>query len=150
MREPNRRRHSFQFQDQQLGINRLFYIFPFAKVSGYQTPIFFELVERGDLVTLLQRETLTIRNTNNRVFSNPMNPIFSPMPVQIRVVEPQFYFFYQNGKIKRFNGSRKNLPLLLPNYNAAMKKFVKDNSYNPKHMEDLIKIIRYYNEIMPR
>lgn len=141
---------AFQFQDQQLGVNRLFYVFPFAKVSGYQTPIFFELLERGDLVTLLQREVLTVRNVNNRPFANPMNPIFTPIPTQVRVVEPRFYFFYQDGKIKRFTGSRKSLALLLPNYNAAMKKFVKDKGYNPNRIEDLIKIVRYYNEIMPR
>lgn len=140
---------AFQFRDQQLGINRLFYVFPFAKVSGYQTPIFFELLERGNKITLLQREILTIRNVNNRPFGTPMNPIFSPMPMQIRVVEPQFYFFYTDSKIKRFNGSRKQLGILLPNYGSTMKKYIKDKGYNPNRIEDLIQIIRYYNEINP-
>jgi len=141
---------AFQFQDQQLGINRLFYIFPFSKASGYQTPVFFELVERGDAVTLLQREVLTIRTINNRTFMNPMNPIFTPIPTQIRVVEASFYFFYASGRVKRFNGSRKNLALMLPNYSSSMKKYVKDKGYNPNRTDDLIKIIRYYNENVPK
>lgn len=142
---------AFQFRDQQLGINRLFYIFPYSKGAGYQTPTFFELLERGNKVTLLQREILVIRNVNNRPFWNPvsMGPVFSPMPTQMRVVEPQFYFFYAEGKIKRFTGSRKQLAILLPNYGNAMKKYVKDKGYNPNRIEDLIQIIRHYNTINP-
>jgi hypothetical protein len=140
---------AFQFQDQQLGINRLFYIFPFPKVSDYPTPIFFELLERGNSITLLQREVLVIRNVNNRPFWNPTG-IFTPLPTQIRSVEPNFYFFYAStGKIKRFNGSRKQLASLLPNYGATMKKYIKDKGYNPKRIEDMIQIIRYYNQQNP-
>ncbi len=140
---------AFQFHDKQLAINRLFYVFPYAKVSGYQTPVFFELLERGNKVTLLQREILVIRTNTNRPFLNPMGPVFNPMPVQIRTVEPQFYFFYADGKIKRFKGSHKQLSLLLPNYGTAMKKFVKEKGYNPQRIDDLMLIIRQYNTLNP-
>ena len=138
---------AFQFPDKTLGIERLFYVLPYSKKAGYQVPIFFELLERGDAVSLLQREVLVIRTVSNR-FGNPMNPIYTPLPTQqIRSVEPRFYFFYQNGKIKQFSGSKKDLSLVLPNYGAAMKKYIKDKNLNPKKIEDLIRIIRYYNEI---
>jgi hypothetical protein len=139
---------AFQFQDSQLNINRLFYVFPFPKVSEYPTPIFFELLERGKAVTLLQREMLVVRTINNRPFWGAPT-VFTPVPVQVRHVEPIFYFFYESGKVKRFNGSRKQLASLLPNYNSSLKKYIKDKGLNPKRIDDLIQIIRYYNEQNP-
>ena len=132
---------SFEYYDNFEQRDRYFYALPFAKVSGYKTPTFFELLMQDQPITLLVRESLT---TQTDVINSPYT-INRGATITRTVIKYDFFFLYKNGKIVSFNGTKKGLLYLLKNREKDIKNYLKENRVNFENKRDLIDIIRYYN-----
>lgn len=134
---------SFQFYDANWQVERYFYNLPFAKVSNYETPTFFELLYQGEHVTLLCREDLV---TQTFVNNNPYawNP---GMPITRTSVRSKFYFLFKNGKIRAFQGGKRELLYLLRDRERTLKKYLKEQRINYDSRPDMVRVIEYYNSI---
>ena len=85
----SRKVSSFEFYDNFEQRDRHFYALPFAKVSGYKTPTFFELLMQDQPITLLVRESLT---TQTDVNNNPYT--FNRASTVLRTVVKYDFFFF--------------------------------------------------------
>lgn len=138
----SRKVSSFEFYDKSLRQDRIYYTLPFAKVSNYKTPSFFELVAQGKPISILSREKLvnesiTANNGINRGFGGP---------TFVRtVVKYDMFFLYSNGKIKSFNGTKKGLLYLLQDREKDVKEYMKANRVRLDDREDIVNLILYYN-----
>ena len=132
---------NFQFYDSFEQKDRYYYALPYAKVSSYQTPIFFELLIQGEAVTLLTRESLV---TQTYVNTNPYS-FYPRIPFTNTYLKNDFYFLYKSGKIKHFDCSKKGLLYLLNYREKDIKEYLKNNRVRYDSKQDMIGIIDYYN-----
>jgi hypothetical protein len=131
---------AFQFFDRYEQRERSYYALPYAKVSNYKTPTFFELLYQGESVTLLCREAWATQTTT--LNNNPYSP---NMPINIQYVKASFYLLYKNSKIRLFDGTKKGLLILLEDREADIKNYLKANRVRLDSKEDMTNLIDYYN-----
>ncbi|GAB4396249.1 MAG: hypothetical protein OHK0053_09850 [Microscillaceae bacterium] len=133
---------AFQFFDRYYGRDRFYFTLPYAKVSNYPTPTFFELVYQDQPLTLLCRESLV---TQTFVNNNPY--VLGPnIPVTTTRVKCDFFFLDKNGRIRPFNGTKKGLLYLLKDREKDIKDFMEENRLRIDDKADMTRIIAYYNE----
>ncbi|NJL14389.1 MAG: hypothetical protein HC913_16190 [Microscillaceae bacterium] len=133
---------AFQFFDRYYGRDRFYFTLPYAKVSNYPTPTFFELVYQDQPLTLLCRESLV---TQTFVNNNPY--VLGPnIPVTTTRVKCDFFFLDKNGRIRPFNGTKKGLLYLLKDREKDIKDFMEENRLRTDDKADMTRIIAYYNE----
>jgi hypothetical protein len=134
---------SFQFYDRYEQRDRFYYTLPFAKVSNYKTPSFFELLSQGDPVTVLCREVLVNQTS---MVNNPYNWVGPGIPVTRRFVKANMYFLFKNGKIKPYDGTKKDLLVQLQDRESAVKDYIKNNRVRFDNRQDIIALVEYYNK----
>ena len=137
----SRKVSSFEFFDNFEQRDRAYYALPFAKVSNYKTPTFFELIMQDNPISILVRESLT---TRTYVANNPYS-INNNIPITRTVIKYDFYFLDKKGRIVYFNGTKKGLLYLLRNREKDIKEYLRQNRVNFENRNDLIDIIRFYN-----
>lgn len=143
----SRRVAMFSFFDIKEKRDRQFYTFEYPKVNNYKTPCFFEVIYHGEKISLIGREVLTYTTINTRpqfggMYGQPMG-----MPQTIASVKMEMYFLYNSGKVKAFGGSKNDVYTLLPDAQAQMKAYIKQNKPNLERPNDVVKTLVYYNEI---
>lgn len=137
-----RQLEQFNYYDETLKANRYFFSLPFSDYSTYKVPTLFELIYNGHALSLLSRESLTIVNI-------PVYDAFSQrtmMTSQPRLIV-DLYFRDMKGLIKRYRYRKRDLFSHFKEYEAEMKKFIKDNNLGYTEKEDIIKITEYFNKI---
>ncbi|MCU0444809.1 MAG: hypothetical protein MUE85_07805 [Microscillaceae bacterium] len=134
---------SFEFFDRAEQRDRIFYTLPYPKVPNYKTPIFFELLLEGDAITVLSRETLVTQTT---IVNNPYFIGQPGVPMRQTFVKTNFYFLYKNGKIKPYDGTKKDLLLLLQDREKDVKDYLKNNRVRLDNRQDVVALIDFYNQ----
>lgn len=134
---------SFRFFDENRNFMRFFTALPFKLPSGYAPPVFFEVLYKSDTLSLLCRQGTVVE----------MTPVFDPFTGRTNYfnrqrVQIDFYFGWQNGSVKEYDGNLNRLPALFGAYSGQMRKYIKSKKMNAKNTEDLINIVRYYQEIV--
>ena len=122
---------------------KVYYVFPYSAFSDYKKPKLFEMLFSGKYVSLMCREVLITE----------MTPVFDAfthstyfMPRQ-RISE-EYYLMWDDGdKVRRYNGSRKELMVMLKDKQSEIKRFIKENKLKLNRRSDLIKIIEHYNKL---
>jgi hypothetical protein len=121
-------------------MDRRFFALPYAVESSYKVPMLFELLTEGK-VSLLAREKLVTENipqysywTNNMYYTRTR-------------LSQDFFFGFENGRIRRYDGSKRDFYYLIKDKASDIKRFVSENRLRYSDRYDLIQIINYYNSI---
>jgi hypothetical protein len=130
----------FEIFDQVLKSYRQFYTIPYKLKTQYETPVIFELLYEGSL-SLVAREKIVQNTTTLNNWGMP-----GPQITQ-NVLEYDYFFLSQNGRIMRYTGSKNNLYEIMRDKKDLIKSFIKDNKLKPDVMRDLIRITSFYNAI---
>lgn len=133
----------FSFLDKKLGYKREFYTFPFALVSSYQTPVFFELLIQRQHTSLLVREGF---QTRTFIDNNPYSWNYGRTITQ-NYMKNNFYFLKNTGQIKAFDGSKKGLLTLLSDKSHKIEQYLQENRVNFDSKEDMARVINFYNTL---
>jgi hypothetical protein len=130
----------FEIFDQSIGEYRQFFALPFKVKPNYMVPIFFEVLEEGEL-TLLSRETVIQEAVPQYDYYTRGSYHYA----RYRLIY-DFYFLNKKGDIKKFDMKKRNLLNTLKPYTGEVKSFMKKNKLKYEQRDDLIKIIGHYNE----
>lgn len=123
---------TFQFYDPLILLRRRLVTLPYSKKGNYEQPTFFHVMTEGN-ITLLYREN--IKNSyiwDTKTLKNPDYVI---------------YFLFEDGTIKPFNGTPKQLETYLPNHQEEVLDFANQRKLNPATPFDLMRIIEFYNQL---
>jgi hypothetical protein len=138
---------NFEIFDEIFGGIRRFYSLPYALNGEYETPTFFEVLTEGNDLALLCREYIA---TDTRGMSSwgpmGMNPFWGPQNSFGYRLAFNYYFF-KNGKMKRYSLKRKDLFAMLPGYDEEINLFMRKNRLEHDKRGDLLRITAYYNEL---
>lgn len=138
---------NFEIFDEIFGGIRRFYSLPYALNGEYETPTFFEVLTEGNDLALLCREYIA---TDTRGMSSwgpmGMNPFWGPQNNFGYRLAFNYYFF-KNGKMKRYSLKRKDLFAMLPGYDEEINLFMRKNRLEHDKRGDLLRITAYYNEL---
>lgn len=132
---------SFQVHDPDLMQERIFYALPYNVEANYKAPILFELLAEGD-VSLLAREKLVTENIPQYDYWTGNNYYY----IRNRIGH-DFYFGYADGKIVRYDGSKRDFFHWIKDRSEQMKGFVSQNRLRYDSKQDLIEMIDYYNSL---
>jgi hypothetical protein len=127
----------FEIFDESVHKYRRFFALPYGNVTGYKSPIFFELLEEGKL-TLLAREALEYKT-----YSSPYN-IGS---VSRLMLVYKYFFLKENGDIEEFVGNKNDLIDLMGKNGKQVQKYMKTNRLRIEDKSDFSKIVAYYNSL---
>jgi hypothetical protein len=132
----------FEIFDRTVNRYRQFYALPYAIKGDYETPLMFEVILEGRPVTILSRERIEYKVVNNPY---ALSGTYSRLELMY-----SYYFLSKDGKIKRFQGSKKDLIWMLKDKTQLIKKFIKTNKIRPERRMDLVKTINYYNSLFDK
>lgn len=137
----------FEIFDEILGGIRKFYSLPYALNSGYETPVFFEVLTESNELALLCREYIAT-DARNMNFFGPMamNPIWGPQNAVGYRLAFNFYFL-KNSSIQKYNLKKKDLFKLLSGFDEEMDLFIRKNRLEHDQRGDLLRITAYYNQL---
>lgn len=137
----------FEIFDEMLGGIRKFYSLPYALNSGYETPIFFEILTETEDLALLCREYIATDSRNMNFFGPmAMNPIWGPQNSVGYRLAFNFYFL-KNSSIQKYNLKKKDLFKLLPGFDDEIDLFMRKNRLEHDQRGDLLRITAYYNQL---
>jgi hypothetical protein len=125
----------FEIFDTSVNQYRRFFALPYASSPGYETPIFFELLEEGKL-TLLAREFLEYRSTGSMYVRG------------LLVLSHKYFLVGDNGKISQFSGKKNDLFNLMGKHGDKVEKFTRTNRLQFDYKQDFARIIDYYNSLV--
>ncbi len=132
---------SYQIYDPDLMADRHFYALEYQVEPNYKTPVIFEMLAVGE-ISLLAREKLVTESVpqydywgNSRYFYTRNR------------LSHDFYFGFANGRIRKYEGTKRDFFYLIKDKSGEMKKFIKENRLRYNDVYDLIQIINYYNSL---
>jgi hypothetical protein len=132
---------SFRIQDPDIKAERIFFALPYNVESSYKVPMLFELLTEGE-VSLLAREKLVTE-------SIPQYNYWGNNYYTRTRLTSDYFFGYANGRIKRYDGSKRDFFYLIKDNSSELKKFVNENRLRYNDRYDLVQIINYYNSLKP-
>jgi hypothetical protein len=134
----------FGFHCQFFKRYRYVYTLPYQLKGRMSTPVFFEILEEGN-ITLMAREYVI--NEPNHRFGNPMYRT-SRGSSSRNILTYDYYLLTENGEINKFSEKRKDIYQYFGRNQDLMKDYIKDNKLRVDKQVDLIKIISYYNQVV--
>jgi hypothetical protein len=127
----------FEIFDNSVRKYRQFFALPFSTGTGYQTPIFFELLEEGEL-TLLSREAIEYRTYNSPYYIGSYSR---------QVLVNKYFFLNNKGEIKEFVGNKSDLLQMMGKKSKDVERFIKTNKLRYEEKYDFARIVGYYNSL---
>ncbi|OEK04059.1 hypothetical protein [Roseivirga misakiensis] len=141
----------FDIFQKDIALKRLFFSIPFTTETGYRRPKLFEVLVDAR-TSLIAREfialsTRTIDNPYYRWGARRFNPI-GGRSVQVRYLDYKFYLVdSSNGKMELLGSSKKEVISAFRNKQNEIRRYIKDKKLKVDQVEDIIEIVRYYNQI---
>ena len=127
----------FEIFDNTVKRYRLFYSLPYAALSTYKAPIFFELLQEGKM-TLLCREALEYKTVSSPYMVGSYTRL---------VLVNRYYTLEVNGDIVELNGKKSDLLDKMGSKSEEVEKFVKKNRLRYDEKYDIARIVEYYNSL---
>jgi hypothetical protein len=127
----------FEIFDESVHHYRRFFTLPFATLTGYKTPLFFELLEEGKM-TLLAREFIEYKT-----YSSPYYAMSYSRPV----LSHKYFFLKEDGSIQEFSGNKNDLLDMMGNKSDYVEKYIKSNHLHFDDKDDIARIVEYYNSL---
>ncbi|MGW8123828.1 hypothetical protein ACV07N_14315 [Roseivirga echinicomitans] len=138
---------SFSFLQAATNIRRTFYTLPYAIQNNYMRPVFFELVVAGKM-TLMVREYVVTRNE-----SPPMSYSsryryrdYSGFSGSRNYLSYKMFFVKEDGIIKESSGKKNDILYEFGAARSELKKYVKMEKLKLDRIEDVARLVQYYNE----
>ncbi len=130
----------FEIFDVLVNRFRYFYALPASLTGSYRVPRLFEVLHEGRL-SLLAREMIVVQN-------NPANANFwNGGGFTRKILTHDYYFLYDNGEIKKFEGKKKELLQQMKRKAPLVDAYIKENKLKYDRMNDLTRIVAYYNSL---
>lgn len=128
--------------DDEAGLERYYYPFPYKLISSYKMPVLFEMLFSGKHLSLLLREQVIAETV-------PMYDFYMGRTFYAtrNRVKSELFLMWNEDKIRRFNNSKKELFSWLNDEQKALKGYMKDNKLNVNNKQDMRKIVEYYNQL---
>jgi hypothetical protein len=127
----------FEIFDETEHTYRRFFALPYGSSAGYKAPVFFELLEEGEL-TLLSREQLEYKTYSS--------PYITGTATRLVLIN-KYFFLNEAGTIDAFTGGRNDLIGLMGKNGKQVEKYIKKNRLRYDDKRDLSQIIAYYNSL---
>lgn len=125
---------SFDFYDTVLKTRRYFYSLTEHKKGDYGAPTFFGVLYFNEnKVSLFYKE-------NTRYA-----PIWNTRAITREAYE--LYFIFPDKSVRRYHKSRKSLFSILSEHHSELKYFIDNKSLMIHNLNDLVKILEYYNNL---
>lgn len=127
----------FEIFDNTVRKYRQFFSLPYAALTSYKAPIFFELLKEGK-ITILCREALEYKTVSSPYMVGSYTRL---------VLVNRYYFLNEKGDITEFGGKKSELLEMMGKKSDEVEKFVKLNRLKYDEKYDLARIIEYYNSL---
>lgn len=142
---------SFKIIYEKAKAYRYFFTLPYENKAGREIPKFFEVMVEGR-VTLLAREYIATVSTGNnarfgrrRGLNDPYNRNFGSLTRN--VLAHRMYVVGLDGVIKALNPRRRDVLAALKGHNDELKDFIKDEELKIDRVNDMARLVGYYNAI---
>ncbi|UII24627.1 hypothetical protein LVD15_14985 [Fulvivirga maritima] len=132
----------FEIYDETVERYRQFFSIPYSLNGDYKVPIMFEVLVRGDELSLLCREAIEYQV---RSYPYSMGGTYSSY-----VLVYTYYFMSPDGTIAKFSGKKKDLLYIMKEKHSEMKKYIKENKIDVDKRSDLAKALIYYNSLFDK
>lgn len=127
----------FEIFDNTVRRYRQFFSLPYAALTSYKAPVFFELLQEGK-ITILCREALEYKTVSSPYMVGSYTRL---------VLVNRYYFLNERGDITEFGGKKSELLEMMGKKSDEVEKFVKLNRLKYDEKYDLARIIEYYNSL---
>lgn len=127
----------FEIFDNTVRRYRQFFSLPYAALTSYKAPVFFELLQEGK-ITILCREALEYKTVSSPYMVGSYTRL---------VLVNRYYFLNERGDITEFGGKKSELLDMMGKKSDEVEKFVRLNRLKYDEKYDLARIIEYYNSL---
>ncbi|MFY0594279.1 hypothetical protein [Roseivirga sp.] len=141
----------FDIFQADIELKRVFFSIPFVTETGYRRPKLFEVLldARTSLVAreFIALSTRTIDNPYYRWGTRRFSPI-GGRSVQVRYLDYKFYIVdSSNGRMDLLGSSKKDVINAFNKNQNEIRKYIKSKKLKVDQVEDIIEIVRYYNQL---
>ena len=127
----------FEIFDETVHRYRKFFVLPYNNASNYKSPVFFELLEEGD-ITLLSRDLLEYKTYNSGFYGGSYT----------RLTETYHYYLLKpDGTIVDFKGNRNDLLSMMGEKSKMVEKYIRANRLDFDDKYDVARMVAYYNSL---
>lgn len=138
---------SFSFLQESINVRRTFYSLPYAIQNNYKRPVFFEVIVAGKM-TLLVREYIVTRSDVTPSYFNSRYRYqdYSTFNGTRNYISYKMFFVKEDGVIRESSGKKNDILYEFGQSRAELKKYVKREKLKLDQIEDVAKLVQYYNE----
>lgn len=133
--------------------SRLFYVLPFQNETGYNRPKIFEVLLE-DKFSLVAREYIVVRSrpvNSSFVRMSRFDPFYSPhLDDMYRQAYLSYYLYLVSpeGKVVELGSKKKDILSVFDGYYNELNSYVKDENLKMGSLDDVLQLIKYYNELV--
>ena len=139
----------FEIYDNTIRDYRQFYSLMYEVGYEYSVPVLFEMMIEGKISLLLRERIVaeTNQSYSPSYYSYGIMPSFSNNYGYVNKVKYDYFFLTDDGKIHRFKGRKKDILALMEDKYTVMKEYISKNKISLKKMNDIARVVNYYNII---
>lgn len=127
----------FEIFDETVHKYRKFFVLPYSNASNYKSPVFFELLEEGD-ITLLSRDLLEYKTYNSGFYGGSYTQLMETY---------HYYLLKPDGTIVDFKGNRNDLISMMGDKGKMVERYIRANRLDFDDKYDVAKMVAYYNSL---
>ena len=133
------------------GARRGFYSVPVVNKSGYKRPRIFELISQGR-ISLIAREFVATRTRTSSPVSyrrSMYDPFYDPSNriVSYSYLAYNLWLIDENAEITELGENKNEVVNAFPYHHAELRRFIKKEKLKVDKIEDLAKLVTYYNSL---
>lgn len=136
---------TFSFFQKDIKKNRVFHSLPFATKNGYKRPKLFELIYEGKM-SFLVREFLSVDRYPKSDRPTRRNVVTGVM--RYESIDYELYLADESGEVIPIKKRRKRVIEALGSHEEQVRTFIKQNKLRMSFIEDLTKLMVYYNSLL--
>ncbi len=142
---------TFKINQEDVEKTRVFYTLPYREDNGYRRPKIFEALYQGE-TSLVGREYIIERTrpiSQGFARRSLYDPFYDPFDRRFttKYLAYNLYLVDQKGGITILGKSRGDVIRAFEDHHSDLRKFIKQEKLKMNRIEDLTRLIRYYNSL---
>lgn len=142
---------SFSIVPFQAERTRTFYTLPYRNPSGYRRPKIFEAIYE-DKISLVGREYIVVKSrpiSSGFYRRSVFDPFYDPNGrlYTIRYLAYNLYLVNQDGEVILLGKTRNDVLGAFKDHRSELKKYMKKEKLRMDKLDDIAKLVKYYNEL---
>lgn len=130
---------------------RKFYSVPVVNQTGYKRPMIFELIQEGGK-SLVAREYIATRTRTSSRSSfrrSIHDPFYDPFNTTYayRYLAYNLWLIDENAELSQVGNTRNEVLRAFEDHQTELRKYIKREKLRMDRLEDLTKLVVYYNEL---